>query len=197
MNRPIFTRDILYVKGIVKGIDTLHLFINHWPSRWGSQKKTEFKRLDAAKTLKKYVDSLYAINPTSKIVITGDFNDTPTDVSISEILKAKLYINENMNSKLYYISSSFQENISGTIKYNGKWDVFDQFIVSGSMLDNNQKIYVNSESSHIYSSEFLVVEDQKYFGVKTFRTYIGYKYQGGFSDHLPVYLDIYYNNKNN
>ena len=42
----------------------------------------------------------------------------------------------------------------------------------------------------IFDAGFLLEEDEKYYGKKPFRTYLGPRYHGGFSDHLPVYLDL-------
>ena len=177
------TRDILYVKGIINVKDTIHLFVNHWPSRWGGQSKTENKRIYVAKVLKSKTDSILNIDKNSNIIIMGDFNDEASDKSISEYL-----VNEG--SALVSLNMTSANNNIGTLKYRGIWSVFDQFVVSGGLLNNNNTVSVLKDRVYIFSPDFLLVEDDKYTGVLPFRTYAGPKYLGGFSDHLPIVMEI-------
>jgi predicted nucleic acid-binding Zn ribbon protein len=78
---------------------------------------------------------------------------------------------------------------TGTIKYQASWEVFDQIIVSGTLLDH-ETLYIQDGEAHIFSAGFLLQEDERNLGEKPFRTYSGPKYIGGFSDHLPVYIDL-------
>ncbi len=184
------TREILYLKGHTNIEDTLHLFFNHWPSKWGGALKTEPKRICAAKTLRKKIDSLFDINSSSKIIVTGDFNDTPKAKSIIKALGASSVKDTLKNSKLYNLSSGWNE-FYGTHKYQGKWAVIDQFIVSSSLLKQNNKHFCLPEDAFIYFSDFLLETDDKFTGKKPFRTFVGYRYHGGYSDHLPIILDIH------
>ena len=186
-SRP--TREILYVKGVNLNKDTLHILVNHWPSRWGGKNKTEPKRIIAAKTAKRITDSVLKTNKNAKIILTGDFNDEPFDKSLSEVVQAA-QTNETINEgKLYNLSSQFVQNPKvGTHNYKGEWGVLDQFIVSSALLSDDLKT-----EAGIYAAKYLLKEDEKYLTNMPFRTYIGPRYQGGFSDHLPVYLKIEYN----
>ncbi len=183
------TRDILYVKGIAKNIDTLHVFINHWPSRWGGQLESENKRLFVASVLKSKVDSILNINKNSNIILTGDFNDYPENKSLKAILNAQIkydsIIHENMYNLSYYLSKTKK---IGTHKYQGAWGILDQFIVSGNLIDKDNKIFTSLNDIYIFNANFLLEPDESYFGNMPKRTFIGYKYNGGFSDHLPTYL---------
>jgi len=187
------TRDILLVSGVTKTNDTLHIFVNHWPSRWGGQMETEEKRMFVAELVKKNVDSIMKLNHEAKIIIVGDLNDHPTDRSLLESLKAKTEYDKIDYSNLYNLSYYLQEvKHKGTHKYDGIWGVLDQIIVSGALLDKNKKIYTTIDDAHIFDAPFLLEPDTKYTGYVVKRTYIGFKYNGGFSDHLPTFLDLKY-----
>lgn len=178
------TRDILYAKFFDRRGDTLHVFVNHWPSRYGGEKETIKLRALAANTLRHKVDSLFAL-PQSipKIIIMGDFNDTPEDPSIKDILcKDKSLVNLFAESK--------KLGFDGTLKHQYNWQIFDQIIVSKALIDNDIGLLYKTNSATIFHGDFLFEEDKSYGGVKLFRTYVGPKYFGGYSDHLPVYIDL-------
>ncbi|MBN2524518.1 MAG: endonuclease [Bacteroidales bacterium] len=187
------TRDILYFKALIKSEDTLHLFVNHWPSRRGGQKRSEIKRLFVAKELKMKTDSIVSFDSCANIVITGDFNDEPSDRSLSEILNTEDPEDSVICGRLYNLSTSLKAGCKcGTYKYKGTWNMFDQFIVSGNLLKTDAMITTCINCIHIADYEFLLQEDRTYGGRKPYRTYQGPLYLGGFSDHLPVYLDLYF-----
>lgn len=191
MGKP--TRDILYVKGRTTNNDTLHIFINHWPSRWGGQMETEDKRMFCASIVKELTDSIMRVQPSANIIVSGDFNDHPTDRSLTESLKARSTYDNPRHKKLYNLSHYLQETKNeGTHKYHGQWGVLDQIIVSGSLLDKTTTCYTSLDDVHIFKTDFLLTDDEKYTGKQLFRTYLGYKYIGGYSDHLPVYIDLYH-----
>lgn len=189
------TRDILYVKGILKikaknDSDTLHFLINHWPSRTGGPAITAYKRKDAALTLKSITDSLFKINSKSLIILMGDFNDEPVDESINIHLAAKTEMGDNQGV-LYNLMTPYLGKIdTGTNKFKDQWGVIDQFIVSGQLLSENSRISVKNSMAEIIQFPFLLKEDENFPGRIPFRTYNGMKYSGGFSDHLPVLLTL-------
>lgn len=171
----IHSREIVYAKGLVKGGDTLHVFAVHFPSRYGGYKKSEPKRLNAVNILMSITDSLNQKFNNPNIVIMGDFNDTPKNKSIMNLDNNK-YLNR-------------LENDHGTHKYQGQWGVLDHIFVSNSLLDKNNKITVEG-NTNVFKQPFLLEEDKKYLGDKPFRTFVGFKYNGGFSDHLPVFINL-------
>lgn len=186
------TRDILYVKGLVMGKDTLHIFINHWPSRYGGYAATKPKRAFVASVLRHATDSLMRMVPDSRIVIMGDFNDEPTDESITHVLEARTDSTQLDSTDLFNMMYRLGGNWkSGSNKFRENWSLIDQVIVSSALLHSKKGLYANANGAHIYDAPFLLMEDKTYFGVKPFRTYLGPRYLGGFSDHLPVYFDIY------
>jgi len=186
------TRDILYVKGLTPNKDTLHIFVNHWPSRWGGQMKTEPKRIYVAQTLRKEVDSLFQNTVNPNIVIIGDFNDTPSDQSVIKYLKAQAPSKKIQKKQLYNLMYPLSLSHEGTHPYHGHWAVLDHIIVSSALLDKSNKIYTTTTSAYPFKADFLLEEDTKYGGIKTNRSYIGFKYNGGYSDHLPVILDLFF-----
>jgi predicted extracellular nuclease len=185
------TRDILYIKGLVMGPDTLHVFINHWPSRFGGYAASEPKRAYVASVLCHITDSLMQSDADARIVIMGDFNAGPTEACITEVLKARSDSTQLNATDLFNMMSNLTDWRNGSYKFRGNWSLIDQIIVSSALLHSTTGLCANANGAHIYAPPFLLMEDKSYFGVKPFQTYLGPKYLGGFSDHLPVYLDIY------
>lgn len=178
------TRDILHARLVILQSDTIDFYVNHWPSRWRGQLETEQSRMHVAKTLVNHRDTL--TNP-KKAIIVGDFNDGPTDKSIKEVLKAEL---DTSKSASYYNLMFPFLNKTGTNKFQGEWSIIDQVIVSDTWFRPNQSITIKYNHAHIFNAEFLLEPDPKFQGFQLNRTYLGMRYKGGFSDHLPVYLDL-------
>ncbi|MCL1850201.1 MAG: endonuclease [Bacteroidetes bacterium] len=180
-------RDILYVKALMAE-DTLHLFVNHWTSRFGGYGATIPKRNYYAQVLRNNVDSLLSMNENANIVIMGDFNDYPTDESMSAYLQTKNYKREAAEGTLFNLMFPIMEEGQnrGTHKSQEFWGCLDQFIVSKSLLNAKNKWQVENGTAVIFDAPFLLIADEKFGGVKAFRTYLGPKYLGGFADHLPI-----------
>lgn len=184
------TRDILHIKGILRGTDTLHFFFNHWPSRWGGAARSMPKRMFAAKVLRAKLDSLYAVETHAEVVISGDFNDATHDASLIEGLKTNVSYDNLTEQELYNTSYKLQHDQKlGTHKYKEEWNLFDQFIVSGSLMEQ-EGFWVHPDSTFIYAPDWLQHEDATYFGEKPFRTWQGSSYLGGFSDHFGVKIHL-------
>ncbi|GAB4318890.1 MAG: endonuclease [Bacteroidales bacterium] len=183
-----FTRDILYVKGRVAGSPTIHIFVNHWPSRYGGYMETRPKRAVAAQTLRHMTDSLLSVDSLCRILIMGDLNDTPQDESVAAILGVKPWPDFSANNLTGLISAG--TGFPGTIRSGAGWMVFDQIIISKGLADTTSLFYADPSSAMIYHEEFLLQPDERFGGVKPFRTYSGFRYLGGFSDHLPVMVDL-------
>ena len=178
------TRDVLYVCGEIYSGSQLHLFVCHLPSRLGGELETESNRCQVAATIRKAVDSIFLQIPDANILIMGDFNDTPVNKSIAEVLRAKAPVKEPESGQLYDMMLSLM-NVAevGTHKNQAEWALLDHMIVSGNLLKK-------AGPAMILKSDFLLMTDRRWLGMKPFRTYHGMKYQGGYSDHLPVYLDL-------
>lgn len=184
------TRDILYVSGTVPTHDTLHLFVCHFPSRLGGELESEQNRMFVASVLRNQVDSLLLTHQQPNIVIMGDFNDYPINRSMHEILGATHP--EDSTSRLVNLMYSLHESGKGTHKHAGEWGALDQLVVSRNLLNKQNRFRTPASEATIYNLPFLLKEDLKYLGFQPFRTYNGMKYQGGYSDHLPIYIDFYY-----
>lgn len=191
-NKYFKSRDILYAVFSDRRGDTLHVFVNHWPSRYGGERETIDLRGLAARTLKHKVDSLCSThNQMPKIIIMGDFNDTPDDPSIKDVLGAKSLKETNKSETLVNLfADSRQLGFEGTLKHQFNWQIFDQIIVSKTLIYSKSQLHYKSKSSTIFHADFLFEPDESYGGMKLFRTYVGPKYIGGFSDHLPVFIEL-------
>jgi len=181
------TRDILYSKGILAGADTVHLFFNHWVSRWGGQEKTEPFRIFIADLLKQITDSIMEVNPNAAIILAGDLNDNPTDVSVQNILGALKLEFPVIEKKLYNLSLSKFEMGEGSLYYRS-WDMFDQIIVSSSLLKKESTIHLLNNDQQIVKYDWMLYKPKE-GEPRPSRTAAKY-YYGGFSDHLPVMINV-------
>ncbi len=185
------TRDILYVKGITTTSDTLHIFVNHWPSKYGGALETIPKRKKAAKTLRAKTDSLLRENSLAKILIMGDLNTEAERIPIRETLGAKIKWKDFKKTGLYNLSALWNKQTGyGSHKYHGVWGTLDHIIISNGLVKGKGILHTTPADAHIYRAGFLLEKDKE-GGSKPFRTNIGMKYNDGFSDHLPVYLDLW------
>ena len=162
------TRDILYVQGETLKGDTLHVFVVHAPSRYGGDKQTHPNRRLIAERL---IGAIRQLPADAKVIIAGDFNDEATDPALRFLEDNGLH---NVTAK-----ATGSHGAKATYRYQGLWQSIDHVFVSGVLLDSVERSFIND-------APFLLEEDKKYGGVKPLRTYNGYRYQRGFSDHLPL-----------
>ena len=174
------TRDILHVTGVVSSGDTLDVMVCHMPSRSGGETKSEPYRIFTAQVLKQVVDSVLQVRKRPSVVVMGDFNDYPTNRSIQKVLCA--------DGKLMNLMTHL--SAEGTYFYQGTWGMLDQFIVSQGMLRKRAPIRTSPEKVTVFRPSFLLVADKKHRVYKPFRTYNGMRYLGGYSDHLPIVMDL-------
>jgi predicted extracellular nuclease len=178
------TRDILHVTGQIRN-KTVHIFVNHWPSRIGGDEKTEPKRVLAASVLRQRVDLLLALDPKAVIIILGDMNDEPTNKSLNETLGAK-----TPGSAAELVNLMIPDDTAGlgTYFYNGNWNMLDNLVVSGEMIAG-KRIKVENQKGFIFKNDWMIYTNKT--GDKTpNRSYVGSKYVGGVSDHFPVYFKM-------
>ena len=182
------TRDLLYATLRTTNNAKLHVFVNHWPSRYGGQMKSNPKRKAAAAVVRKYVDSILTVQPQANILLMGDFNDEPENESIHDVLRARSDSTFTDSTELYNLMSHIHGN-HGTHKYQGNWGVLDQFMVTKWLFQGKNKLKVKS-GPLIFRAPYLMTKETKYPGMKPYRTYVGFKYSGGYSDHLPIFVDL-------
>jgi len=180
-----FTRDIVYMTGLFNG-EPLHLLVGHWPSRRGGETGSAPGRMKAALVCKHLADSLSAAEPNAKIIIMGDLNDDPTNKSLTEALQAHYKSDELKPGELYNTMYDHYVKGDGTMAYRDAWSLFDQMIVSQSLVSKKLggwQLY----KSIVWRRPWLLQTEGAYRGYP-FRTFVGDVFINGYSDHLPVYL---------
>jgi predicted extracellular nuclease len=189
------TRDILEVSGILRG-QPVTFFVNHFPSRRGGAEESDGKRIFVAQVLRNAVDSILKKDANANIIIMGDLNDEPKDKSLIQGLKAIYWtttvtpVPKIDRNALYNLAAGVKESGFGSYFYKGEWEVIDQMIVSGSLLANGSKL-VTTDSENVFNADFLTYKDRTGRKLPN-RTYTGPTYRGGYSDHFPVYLTVYF-----
>lgn len=187
----LLTRDVLYTAGIWGERDTLHVFVCHFPSMYGGEEESEWKRERAAAVVRNCVDSIQHHNPSSAILIMGDLNGKADRVAQTKVLRVNDAGNTPFQDTVLYNTGYYLLNRNeGSYKYRGMWQTIDHIIVSGVMLNGRSGIKAENRLRP-FDAPFLLEEEPKYHGYKPFRTYLGPRYNGGYSDHLPVYLELY------
>lgn len=165
------TRDILYVSALYEQRDTVHVMMCHLPSQLGGASNTDWKRQRAKSLIQSQIDSIFLFQPSGNIVVMGDMNTSAQD-DLTGMVNLMIPI---------------QKMGQGTHKYQGIWTCLDQFYVSQSI--------ATKATTTIFSPWWLLEEDTKYLDYKPHRTYIGFRYNDGYSDHLPIVLHLRLDNK--
>ncbi|MGV9011466.1 MAG: endonuclease/exonuclease/phosphatase family protein [Flavobacteriales bacterium] len=179
------TRDQLVVTGLLDG-DTISVVVNHWPSRFGGEKRSLPKRALAAKLGRHVIDSLQAINPNARVLYMGDLNDDPVDPSVRKFLNTTGDKALATGSKLFNPMYDLYQKGIGTLAWRDSWNLFDQIIMTPSLVnatDDGYRFY----GARVYNQPYLRQDEGNYTGYPL-RTYVGDTYQGGYSDHFPVYV---------
>ncbi len=173
-----YTRDILWVTGILNK-EEIHILVNHWPSRRDGAESTSYKRIAAAQKNRDVIDQITSENSEAKIIIMGDFNDDPHSESVEKHL---------VRGDLFNPMERLLTRYRGTTNYRSQWNLFDQIIFSHNFHRYEKGKHSFSDAS-IFDKDFLKIYKGRYKG-KPFRTFIGRKYMGGYSDHFPVYMRL-------
>jgi len=169
-----YTRDVLHVEGVIKDT-TIHVLVNHWPSRRSGVSETAYKRMAASEKNKEVIAQIIKEDSEARIIVMGDFNDNPNNESVKNVMTCGLY------NPMEILLTKYQ----GTLNYKGDWNLFDQILMSYNFLKPHSNSF-QFQTAKIYHPK----EIQQYkgrFKGNPFRTYLGNKYLGGFSDHFPVY----------
>ena len=169
------TRDILYVCGETVSGDTLHVFVVHQPSRFGGEKYSRPFRRVVADRVCASVDSIRALSPDAKVLIAGDFNDGAHSPSLQQYYQHGLF---NLTK-----DACGENGVKGTYRYQGEWESIDHILGSAY-------IYNKVDTAYVHAPLFLLEEDAGYGGYRPRRTYIGPRYQSGYSDHLPLVVKL-------
>lgn len=188
------TRDVLHVVGILPSYDTLDIMVCHWPSRKGGREAARY-RDKVAGSLRAYADSVMHTRQCPMLVITGDFNSYATELVVPHLLGAVPGADESAEAadSLFLMSASMQasQGIRGTYKFQGEWNQLDHFVVNGNCLPHGCSHWITLPSQcRIVDFPFLLEGFDSENGPRPYRTYLGTYYHGGFSDHLPLVLDL-------
>lgn len=186
------TRDQMAVTGVLDGLDTLTVIVCHWPSRLGGQEKSEKNRVAAGKLARHLADSLWIVNPNQHVIVMGDLNDDPNNRSVS--MSPGLGAGQNAKSTPTHGFFNpwwdiWEPEYRGTLSYKGNWNLFDQIIVSGTLIDNKKGqgtgklIY---EGARINDFDFLKNPSGTPYEGTPHRTYASGKWLNGYSDHFPT-----------
>ena len=180
-----YTRDVLYIKGLLDH-DTIHVMVNHWPSRGGGEAKTAPSRNKGAKLCRNVVDSLLAITPDAKIFVMGDLNDDPTNESLKSYLRTVSNIKDVHKTGMFNPYEDMYRRGQGSNAYRDSWSLFDQIVISEGVTKpkNNGYYYFKA---NVFNKDFLIQKTGQYKGYP-FRTFSGDTYQSGYSDHFPSYV---------
>ena len=179
-NDPFLSRNLLYVKAVMDP-DTLHVIVCHFPSRRGGVLATQGAREEMAKLLRAKTDSLLSATVDAAIIVMGDFNAGPGDEIMKDITREDLLVNA---------AGLIASGGMGTYRYQGQWEVIDQLLVSSSMAEGSGPFQAVMESVRVPDASFLLTDDPDYPGKKPFATYGGFRWAGGYSDHLPVLITV-------
>lgn len=179
------TRDQMCVTGVMGG-DTLSVIVNHWPSRLGGEQQSSYLREAAAALSKHIADSLWTLRPNQGVIVMGDLNDDPYNKSCAKVLGAKKKADGVAMHGFYNPFWSILDKGIGTLAYKSQWNLFDQIIVSGSLLENHQgKDKLHFWKAQVNNFDFLKDTEgtrQNY----PLRTYSAGAYLKGYSDHFPT-----------
>lgn len=186
------TRSILCVQGVCRSGDTLNILVVHAPSKLGGMAAQRNRAL-VFNALRHYTDSLLSRPPYPNIIIMGDFNEAPSAPSLCQQLGTLPPTSNPIPDQLYNLALHPRSlnGALGSYRFQGNWQMLDQCILSGTLLKGD-RLYADSSSLIVIDHPFLMEADSQYGGVKPWRTFMGNQYLGGFSDHLPILLRLYY-----
>ncbi|MDR0896138.1 MAG: endonuclease/exonuclease/phosphatase family protein [Prevotellaceae bacterium] len=174
------TRGFLIVDGVLAG-ERLCVIVNHWPSR-GAEAPV---RIHAARQVKAIKDSLMRTDKKLKLVVMGDLNDDPMDESL-KVLGARKYPSQVKKGDLYDPWwETLEDKGVGTLLYRGKWNLFDQILISPPLL--KAKKGLRYDHNEVFLRPYLIQQDGRYKG-SPLRTHGGREWLNGYSDHLPTII---------
>ncbi|MEM7368541.1 MAG: hypothetical protein AAF587_08045 [Bacteroidota bacterium] len=189
---PDYTsRKVLMIQGKINK-EEVYLFVNHWPSRRGGMEVSEVRRLTVARRVRQILEQIRKDQPNAHLLLMGDFNDDPFNKSLAEVLQAKSSPDRLSPDALYNpLYSLHQPDSVGTLTYKGKWNLFDQILISPSLLEAGSRCTYISQSAGIHRPEFMQVGGNGYAKDMPRRAIFRGEFRDdGFSDHFPVYLKL-------
>ncbi len=182
-----FTRDQLLVSGKI-GNESFHFMVAHWPSRRGGEKRSRPNRILAAELGLKVMDSIRKSDPAGKVIYMGDLNDDPISYSLKNVIRAEGEITQVEQGEFYNPMEKLYHQGIGTLAYKDNWNLFDQFICTSTLVPrDNDFSHYKYYKAKVFNAPYLKGSSGNFAGYP-FRTYVGSTWQGGYSDHFPVYM---------
>lgn len=182
-----YTRGFLMVHGTIAN-EHVCMIVCHLPSRLRGD---DFYRVSGAQQIAKLKAQVLADDPQTKVMVMGDMNDDPTDRSMTKGLNGKAEISEVGADDMYNPWIKVIKSGTGTLQYDGKWNLFDQILVSPNMLNKDKKskdfTTLKFFQNQIFRRDYLIQTEGKYKGSPK-RTTAGGQWLDGYSDHLPVVI---------
>jgi hypothetical protein len=186
-NNPDFiTRDQWLMTGVLDGTDTLDIVVNHWPSKSGGEQRSLPGRLAAGQLGRQIADSVLNSRPNAKFIYMGDLNDNPTSKCILKEMDTKTKPEKLASTDLYNPMWKLFRDGLGSYAYRDSWEMLDNIIISGGLVNAAPGTY-KFRSANIFRKDFMFTKTGSYMDYP-YRTFAGGNYQGGYSDHLPVYI---------
>ena len=186
-NNPDFiTRDQWLMTGVLDGTDTLDIVVNHWPSKSGGEQRSLPGRLAAGQLGRHIADSVLQSRPNAKFIYMGDLNDNPTSKCILKEMDTKTKPEKLTQYDLYNPMWKLFRDGLGSYAYRDSWEMLDNIIISGGLVNAAPGTY-KFRSANIFRRDFMFTKTGSYMDYP-YRTFAGGNYQGGYSDHLPVYI---------
>ncbi|MBR1929641.1 MAG: endonuclease/exonuclease/phosphatase family protein [Paludibacteraceae bacterium] len=181
------TRLQLLVSGYLHG-EKLHIIVNHWPSRYGGELSSRPTRDTAAMLTRQICDSIYLKEPSAKIIIMGDLNDDPDNHSCKDVLEAKLKREDATPQGFYNCFWQILKSGTGTLAYNGGWNLFDQIIINGNLANTPDRKHWSYWKAEVFNKPFLTYQEGKDKGTPRRTLKAGVWDFGGYGDHYPTMI---------
>ena len=174
------SRNLLYVK-MTMDDDTLHLILCHFPSRRGGVLAAERLRKEMAELVRAKADSVMSASAGASVIVMGDFNAGPDDKLMTGMTGDELLVNA---------AEGLSAGGEGSYRFQGTWEMIDQIVMTTAMTDGSGSFMADPQSFRCVSAPFMLTADADYPGKKPFATYGGFRWSGGYSDHLPVIIRV-------
>lgn len=177
------TRDLLHAWGQLHSGDTLDVVVCHLPSRRGGAMKTAANRRAVRQRLQQAADSLLRERQSPRLLVMGDMNASPQASAKSGTYSGLINLMLPLERALMRTPGRV-----GSYKFRGEWTFLDHLLVNEAMLDSAKAVWVSGARSVAFL--FMLTDDVAYPGHRPLQEYRGFGHEGGFSDHLPVCLDL-------
>lgn len=144
------TRDITQATFRTTAGRDLVILCNHWPSRSGGAIESAGFRATAGETLGYWHERIREeLGDTAAVIAMGDFNDDPFDASLrfnANAWRERGDVERAESARFYNLAWEYlsfvatdrnggERQLDGTLYYKGDGNLFDQILVSRSLLD--------------------------------------------------------------